>query len=122
MKKLLQITTLIFLAVTAHSQDLQGRWNGTLSVQGSTYRIVFDVSKTDKRYKATLDSPDQNTSGILVTSININDRKVKFEISGIGTVYEGTLSNDLITGKWMQAGQTFPLVLSKTQTLPYQKK
>ena len=113
MKKLAHVIFLIILSSTLYSQDLAGQWNGTLHVQGNEFRIVFHIVKTDNQYTATMDSLDQNTSGIPVSVVNFDPPNVKLEITGIGMVYEGTLSDNKITGKWMQAGQSFPLVLIK---------
>jgi len=68
-----------------------------------------------------MDSPDQNVSGIPVTTVNFNYPDIKFEISNLGVIYEGTLSDNRITGKWKQSGQTFSLALSKTEALPGKK-
>ncbi|MBI1769941.1 MAG: hypothetical protein HYR67_16365 [Bacteroidetes bacterium] len=117
MKTLAQMIVLILMSSTLYGQDIKGQWNGVINIQGSDYRIVFHISKTDKQYKATLDSPDQNATGIPVTTVSLNNPNVKFEISNIGMVYEGILSDNSITGKWTQAGQAFPLVLLKTENL-----
>jgi len=114
MKTLIKITLLLLVTFSSYAQDIKGDWNGALNVNGTYLRIVFHVAKTDKEYKVTMDSPDQNSSGIEVTSVSFNSQNVKFEISNIGMVYEATLSGNQITGKWMQSGRTFDLVLSKT--------
>jgi uncharacterized protein len=118
MKTLALTIFLILMSPALYSQDLTGQWNGTLNVQGTQLRIVFHVNKTNNQYEATLDSPDQNVSGIKVTTTNFSYPSVKFEISGIKAVYEGTMSDKSITGKWMQSGQTFLLILSKTEDPP----
>ena len=113
MKNLIQIFAAVMLmAFNYGSQDIKGQWNGALSIQGAEYRIVFHVTKGEKRYDATMDSPDQNASGIPVTAVSFDYPNVKFEISNIGMIYEGTLSDNLITGLWKQAGRQFPLVLT----------
>jgi uncharacterized protein len=114
MKTFAQTVFLILNSFVLYGQDLKGQWNGTLNVQGNEFRIVFNIAKNDAQYTATMDSPDQNTSGIPVTTVNFNSPNVKFEISTLGMVYEGILSDNKITGKWMQAGQSFPLALIKS--------
>ena len=41
--------------------------------------------------------------------------KVRFEVRGIGGVYEGTLAADgsALSGQWHQGGQTMPLDFKK---------
>jgi len=64
-----------------------------------------------------MDSPDQNVKDIIVTTTTFSSPNVRFEISSIGAVYEGVMSNDqvTITGKWMQSGVTLPLILEKNK-------
>jgi uncharacterized protein len=122
MKTLVQMLFLVLMSAAFYDEDLAGDWNGTLNVPGAQLRLVFHVTKTDNGYKTSMDSPDQNVSGIPVTTTDFTYPNVKFQISNLGVVYEGTLSNNRITGKWMQSGQTFPLVLSKTEALPKETK
>ena len=121
MKILAPVIYVLLMSSALCSQDLKGQWNGTLHVQGTQFRIVFHVTKADNHYKATMDSPDQYVSGLPVITTSFSYPDVKFEIPTIGLVYEGTLSDDSITGKWMQAGQSFPLVLEKTENQSEEK-
>ena len=122
MKTLMQTVVLMLMTSIMYGQELEGQWSGALSVQGNQLRIVFHVTKINNRYEATLDSPDQNASGIKVTAANFTYPNVKFEISGLGTVYEGTMSNKSITGKWVQSGTALFLVLTKDEEYLDKKK
>jgi|ERR1041385_2387321 hypothetical protein len=113
MKKITQLLFLLLISSGVFGQDLKGKWNGSLSVQGNQYRIVFHVDQKNNQYTATMDSPDQDSKDVPVTAISFNSPNVKFEISNIGMSYEGDLSDNRITGLWKQAGQSFPLVMSK---------
>jgi len=113
MKTLAQTIFLVLMSSALYGQDLAGQWNGTLNVQGTQLKIVFHVNKTNSQYEATMDSPDQNTSSTKVTNTNFSYPNVKFEISDIGAVYEGTMSDIGITGKWVQSGTSLFLVLLK---------
>ena len=115
MKTLAQTILLILMSSALYSQDLAGQWKGTLNVQGNQLRIVFHVNKTNSQYEATMDSPDQNASSTKVTNTNFSYPNVKFEISEIGAVYEGTMSDAGITGKWVQSGTALFLVLLKVE-------
>lgn len=122
MRTLTQILLLILVSSALYSQDLKGQWNGTLDARIAQYRLVFHVINKDTLYMATMDSPDQHVSDIVVTTTDFNYPTVKFEISTIGAVYEGTMLDNRITGKWMQSGQSFPLVLLKTEHQPNKSK
>ena len=116
MKTLVQLFFFVLVSSAIYGQDVKGEWSGALHVQGTSFRIVFHVDKEADHYTATMDSPDQNTNGISVTSVSFNSPNIKLEIVPIGMVYEGTMTDNQITGKWMQAGQTFPLILLKAES------
>jgi uncharacterized protein len=122
MKTLPQTIFLILMSCTLNGQDLAGQWNGTLNVQGTQLRIVFRVDKTSDQYNAILDSPDQNSSGVNVTTTNFSYPDVRFEISSIGAVYEGTMSDKGITGKWVQSGTSLFLALLKNEDSAFKEK
>ena len=115
MKTLVQVTFLLLVAGFSYGQDIKGQWNGALIVQGNSLPLVFYVTKTDKEYKSTMDSPNQNATGIIVSATTFDSPNVKFEITNLGIVYEGTLAGDQITGKFKQSGRTFDLVLTKAE-------
>lgn len=116
--KTLAPTLLLFLMISLlHGQNLEGQWEGALSVQGKQIRLVLHVDKNNNQYSATLDSPDQNGRDIEVTNINFNYPNVKFEISSLAAMYEGTLASKDITGKWLQSGTALFLVFSRKETV-----
>lgn len=91
-----------------------GSWNGLLKVQGMQLRLVFNISKTDTGLSATWDSPDQGAKGIPATSVSFENATLKVGIASAKIEYEGVLGQDnIIVGNFMQAGQSFPLNLSK---------
>ena len=113
--KFILIAALILIGLsTTYAQDFSGDWNGILSVQGMKLRLVFHISKTDNGYSAMMDSPDQGAKGIPVTSITYKNTSIKLEISSAGIIYEGSLTKEnFIEGIFKQAGQSFPLKLTK---------
>ena len=111
----MQATLFMLMTSIVYGQDIVGQWNGTLSVQGNQLRIVFHVNKANGQYEATLDTPDQNANDMEVTAASFSYPNVKFVISGLGAVYEGTLSDKSITGKWVQSGTALFLVLVKKE-------
>jgi hypothetical protein len=115
MKTITQTILLMLMTAASYGQDLTGHWNGALNVQGTQLRVIIHVTKSANQYEATLDSPDQNVSGIKVTTANFSYPNVKFEISNMGVVYEGVMSDQGITGKWSQSGTSLFLVLSKPE-------
>ena len=95
-------------------EEITGDWNGLLKVQGMQLRLVFHVEQSGVGYTATMDSPDQGAEGIPVTSISFQDSQLELEVSPLGINYQGIMdTNNFIKGTFKQAGQSFPLDLSK---------
>ncbi|GGA76916.1 alpha/beta hydrolase [Flavobacterium palustre] len=109
--------SLVFIAIiasiTVKAQDLTGQWNSVLKIQGTQFRLVFNVSKTDNGFSATMDSPDQKAKGIPVSKTTVENAKITFEITNAGIEYSGELKDDEIVGTFKQNGHEFPMNLSK---------
>ncbi|HEY6251287.1 MAG TPA: CocE/NonD family hydrolase [Candidatus Angelobacter sp.] len=93
-----------------------GEWNGTLDANGTKLRLVLKVSKgTEGKVSATIDSPDQNVTGIPVSSVDQTGDEVKLELSGIAASFQGKMNaaGSEITGDWKQGGASLPLVLKR---------
>src|SRR5512135_47619 len=90
-----------------------GSWIGKLQVSGVTLRIIFNISLVGNDSLAvTLDSPDQGAKGIKIGPVTLKGNDIKISASMLKGEYNGTITNDtLITGKWTQAGMTYPLDL-----------
>ncbi len=114
MKKTTLILITILTTLSMYGQDITGQWNGILIVQGTQLRLVFNITQTNNDYSSTMDSPDQGAKGIPVTSTSYENSILKLEISSAGIQYEGTLDKDnIFIGTFKQAGQSFPLDLSR---------
>ncbi|HAH58159.1 MAG TPA: alpha/beta hydrolase, partial [Bacteroidales bacterium] len=108
---ILIVTLLISHVLTA--QDITGQWNGILNVPGIQLRLVFNVSKSDKGYSSTMDSPDQGANDIPVTNTTFENSNIKFEVANLRIEYIGELKGNEIIGTFKQAGQEFPMNLSR---------
>ena len=116
MKKLL-VTFAVILLTTAFSlaQDITGDWNGALSVNGAELRLVLHITKNpDGTLKSTLDSVDQNATGIPVTSTTLKDFALSLKVDAVNGTYEGKVSADAkeIAGTWTQ-GAGLPLTFHR---------
>jgi len=106
---------LAFFLTSAFSraQDVAGQWDGVLSVQGRSLKIVFHIQKTEDGYKSTMDSPDQGATGIPVTTVTFDGSKLSLAISNAGILYEGEYKTDSIAGTFKQSGMSFPMTLKR---------
>jgi uncharacterized protein len=114
MKKTALFLIAYLTIISIYSQDISGKWNGILKVQGIQLRLVFHITKEENGYSSIMDSPDQGAKGIPVTSTEYDNSILKIEISNLGVLYEGTLDdNNVFVGTFKQSGQSFPLNLTK---------
>lgn len=105
---------LLLTSITITAQDISGQWNGALKVQGTQLRLVFNVTKTDNGLSSKMDSPDQGAKGIPTTTTSFENSILKITIENARIEYVGTLGKDnIIVGLFKQAGQSFPMNLSK---------
>ncbi|MEO5945268.1 MAG: alpha/beta fold hydrolase [Chitinophagaceae bacterium] len=113
MKKITTLILITLLTSTAFAQDITGQWNGVLKVNATQLHVVFNISKSDKGYSSTMDSPDQGANGILVTSTAFENPLLKLAVSNAQIEYKGELKADEIIGTFKQGGQEFPMNLSR---------
>ena len=111
MKKAALFLLTVLTTLSMYGQDITGQWNGSLTVQGTQLRLVFNISKSDKGYTSTMDSPDQGAKGIPVTSTTFENSTLKLEVTNAGIVYTGELRDTSIVGTFKQGGQSFQFSL-----------
>jgi hypothetical protein len=106
------------LSMAQDTQPIVGDWSGTLNPGGQPKKhIVVHISAAqDGSLSGTIDYPDQNTSGTLITAITYQKSALHFESTPSLTVYDGTMNADKssVTGTMKQAGVSMDLVLKKT--------
>jgi uncharacterized protein len=118
MKKILFITVSMLISCLTIAQDISGKWNGVLKVPGMELRVSFNVTISGEVYSATMDSPDQGAFGIPMTSAEYKDKSLKITHTMAGIIYLGTIGTDeTITGTFTQAGQVFPLNLTRNSVV-----
>jgi hypothetical protein len=103
--------------MAADTTPIVGTWEGTLDPGAqSKKRIVVHISAAqDGTLSGTIDYPDQDTSGILITAITYKEPTLHFESTGVGS-YDGTMNKDNseITGTWKPGGAGLSLILKRT--------
>lgn len=97
--------------------DVAGDWIGTLDLGAMNLRIIFHITSAADGLKATIDSPDQNATGLPVSSVEVSGSSFKLESKRLNGIYEGKLSADLATlnGTWKQGAGEWPLVLKRVK-------
>lgn len=105
-------------AVAADPRSVVADWEGTLDPGAKPkQRIVVHITAAqDGTLGGTIDYPDQDTSGVLITAITYKDPVLHFESTSNLSVYDGTLNKDnsSITGTMKQGGSSLALNLKRT--------
>ncbi len=101
--------------MAADATLIVGTWEGTLDpgAQPKKQIEVHIAAAQDGTLSGTIDYPDQDTSGILITAISFKENTLHFE-SNQG-VYDGTVNKDgsELTGTWKQGGSPLSLTLRR---------
>jgi len=114
MKALKMVLIFSLWSFLSYGQEISGLWNGILKFSGTQLRVKFNVTRTSDGYSATMDSPDQDVAGIVVTTTTFRDSVLKFEVGSAGIQFEGKLyPGDTIPGTFKQGGQEIPLTLTR---------
>ena len=104
--------------LAADAKPIVGDWEGTLDPGAQAKkRIVVHISAAqDGTLSGTIDYPDQETSGSLITAITYKEPTLHFESNPSQSVFDGTMnkSNSEITGTWKQGGASLNLILGRT--------
>ncbi len=100
--------------------DIEGSWSGRLKESGMDLRMVFNFTVTEAdTIRATLDSPDQNATGIPLGRVNLKGDSIFVEAPVIKGRYAGRITADtLITGSWMQLGKHYTIDLKRGTLAP----
>jgi len=114
MKKNLIISLLLVSTSLVFGQDITGDWNGALKVQSMQLRLVFHITKNASVYSATMDSPDQGAKDIPMSKAQYENGILTIEMAAAQIEYTGKLdSAGMVVGNFKQAGQSFPMNLTR---------
>jgi hypothetical protein len=102
----------------ADARPVIGDWEGTLDPGAQPKkRIAVHISAAqDGTLNGTIDYPDDDSSGVMITAITYKEPVLHFESNASLAVYDGTMSkeNAQISGTWKQGGKSLELVLKRT--------
>jgi len=106
------------LALAQDRSGIVGDWEGTLDpgAQPKKRIVVHIAAAQDGSLSGTIDYPDQDTSGILITAITYKARALHFESSSIPALYDGTMDQEhsQITGVWKQGIAPLSVTFKRT--------
>jgi hypothetical protein len=106
------------VAMAADPPRIVGTWEGVLDpgAQPKKHVVVHISAEQDGSLSGTIDYPDQDVSGILITAITYKQHELHFESTSNLSSFDGTLNKDgsEIAGNWKQGGTPLTLVLKRT--------
>src|SRR5580704_84907 len=116
----LLISTAIWpVLMKAADPPIVGTWEGILNpgAQAKKRVVVNIAAAQDGSLNGTIDFPDQDVSGTLITAITYNKPNLHFESSSSLVVYDGTMNKDNseLTGNWKQGGAPVSVTFKKTR-------
>jgi len=99
------------------SSDIRGYWQGKLEIDPLSLRLLLKIGKAaDGSYAGTMDSPDQGSKDLPMTSITFSSPSVHLEWKALGASFHGDLNQDgtQMSGNFSQLGRSFPLTFDRT--------
>src|SRR5678810_179685 len=124
--RLMAVILFLSASFTTNAQvDFSGTWNGILNVAGELRLVLHVTQMPDGSYSGTLDSPDQQVSGIKCDKVeaitDASGNKLTFAINNLRVSYTGTLLNDSTLSGTFTQGAKLPLDLHRSD-IPYVAK
>lgn len=113
MKNLFTFLFLTFSSIIL-AQDISGSWTGVITVQGSKLPLIFNFTRTDNGYTATMDSPNQNAKDIPMDKVSFLDKNLSISFTAASIKYTGKWTSETeISGTFEQGAFSTPLILTK---------
>jgi hypothetical protein len=110
-------STLVLCATTTASVSaVIGDWEGKIDAGGARLRVIVHISRAaDGKLTGSLDSPDQDASGIAIDLVSYKEPDLHFVVERIGSSFDGKMihDNSEISGEWKQSGLSLPLVFKR---------
>lgn len=113
------LSALFILPICSWAQ-IAGVWSGSLSVGTTSLTVVLAVEQYGDSLYAELDSPDQYTMGIPVSSISFLQDTLQFKANKISASYRGAYNRltDEVVGEFKQGRSKLPLALKRIAQRP----
>ena len=119
----LRLTLMLAMAISpvltnaADPPRIVGTWEGVLDpgAQAKKRVVVHIAADQDGSLNGTIDYPDQDVSGILITAITYKAHVLHFESTQNLSSYDGTMNKEdsEIAGTWKQGGTPVSLTLKR---------
>jgi len=98
---------------TVITKELEGTWNGTLSVGDRTLRLTLKLANGADAATGSMISVDQGAAEIPITTITQDASHLTLELPMIGGKYAGDLKDGKLVGTWSQGPGSAPLEFTR---------
>ncbi|MFI3293927.1 MAG: alpha/beta hydrolase, partial [Rikenellaceae bacterium] len=117
MKRILSIIVALIVSFSAVAQNPVGVWEGKLNVTASaSLRLIIEITQDGAIYNSKLISVDQGNAVINGVNTTVKDGRLLTTFSMISAQYKATISEAELNGTFTQAGQQFPLIMTKSKS------
>ena len=72
---------LVLVATGLQAQKITGDWYGLLEVQGTQLKIIYHIEQNNGVLTSTMDSPDQNATGLPIDETTLLNPAIFFSCS-----------------------------------------
>ncbi len=98
---------------------LLGHWNGKLKVLGGEYKMLFLFEMDEAgEFTGATQNVDTDSDQWEITDTRLEEGELFFRVPQINAEYQGTLSDDTVTGNWMQGGDPYELNVTRGDNTP----
>ncbi len=98
---------------TAIAKELEGTWNGALSMGGRLLRLTLKLASGPDGATGSIVSVDQGNVEIPIGTIVQAGAHLTLELPTIAGTYSGDLADGKLSGTWSQGPGTVPLEFSR---------
>jgi hypothetical protein len=114
------ISFAISIPCSRAAEEMAGRWEGSTDIPGRELMLIVDLSKESGAWTGSITIPGLGVKGKPLKDIVVKGSEASFAIkSGSGRSLEAIFkahltSKDVMSGDFVQAGNTAPFVLKQT--------
>ena len=91
MKKIHITFALLLYSVLSFSQDISGKWNGTVKLgEDKEISFIFNIENIQNEYVTHLSIPSQRVAGLKPQNTSFKDGVLFIDGANLGIKYEGT--------------------------------
>ncbi len=98
---------------------LLGQWTGKLKVPAGEYNMLFHFEINEAgEFTGVTQNVDTDSDRWKITDIRLEQGELFFRNPQINAEYQGTLSDDAVTGSWIQGGDSYELNVTRGDNTP----